>query len=167
MDFKLEPWRPALAQSLAAAANDQDIAAYLRDAFPHPYTPADAEAFIAQCVQSGDASGLFRAITLGDEAVGSISVIPGSDVYRRSAELGYFLAKPWWGQGLMTWAVQRITAEAFSRYDICRIYAEPFAHNFGSRRVLEKTGFALEGTLYRSVCKNGQMYDSCIYALTR
>ena len=51
--------------------------------------------------------------------------------------------------------------------DIVRIHAEAFARNAASRRVLEKAGFALEGTLRRSVYKNGEMLDSCIYALVR
>ena len=101
------------------------------------------------------------------EAVGSISLTLGSDVYRRSAELGYWLGKPFWGRGIMTAAVTAMCRDGFGTWDIVRIHAEPFARNAASRRVLEKAGFTLEGTLRQSVYKNGEMLDSCIYALLR
>ena len=101
------------------------------------------------------------------EAVGSIGLFLGSDVYRRSAELGYWLGEPFWGRGIMTAAVETMCREGFAAWGIVRIHAEPFARNAASRRVLEKAGFALEGTLRRSVYKNGEMLDSCIYALVR
>ena len=50
---------------------------------------------------------------------------------------------------------------------IQRIYAEPFAHNAGSRRVLEKAGFVLEGLQRQSVFKRGVVCDGCMYALLR
>ena len=61
----------------------------------------------------------------------------------------------------------RICREAFDAFDIVRLYAEPFARNAASRRVLEKAGFRLEGILRQSVCKQGEILDSCIYGLTR
>ncbi len=96
--------------------------------------------------------------------MGSIGVFCGRDVYRRSAEIGYWLAEPFWGQGIMSEAIRRISEEAFRRFDIVRLYAEPFAVNVGSRRALEKAGFELEGILRNSVCKNGRILDSCVYA---
>ena len=67
----------------------------------------------------------------------------------------------------MTRAVERMCREAFARWDIVRIYAEPFAYNTGSRRVLEKAGFVLEGIMRRGACKNGRILDYCMYALLR
>ena len=109
-------------------------------------------------------------IAIPDQAAaeaGSIGLFLGSDVYRRSAELGYWLGEPFWGRGIMTAAVETMCREGFAAWDIVRIHAEAFARNAASRRVLEKAGFALEGTLRRSVYKNGEMLDSCIYALVR
>ena len=80
---------------------------------------------------------------------------------------GDLRAKPFWGRGIMTAAVETMCREGFAAWDIVRIHAEAFARNAASRRVLEKAGFALEGTLRRSVYKNGEMLDSCIYALVR
>ena len=106
-------------------------------------------------------------IEVNGEAAGNISVSCGSDVYRKSAELGYWLAEPFWGRGIMPEAIRQVCKEAFERYDIVRIYAEPFAWNTGSRRALDKAGFALEAVLHNSVYKNGKIGDSCIYSLLK
>ena len=99
--------------------------------------------------------------------VGSVGIFVQGDVARKSAELGYWLGEPFWGKGVMSAAVRQICAEAFEKFDIVRIYAEPFAHNAASRKVLQKAGFTLEGIMKDSVCKNGEIFDSCMYALLK
>ena len=141
--------------------------ANLRDVFPCPYAPQDAATFVESCIRQEGRGQMCRAIEVDGEAAGSIGLFLGSDVYRRSAELGYWLGEPFWGRGIMTAAVETMCREGFAAWDIVRIHAEAFARNAASRRVLEKAGFALEGTLRRSVYKNGEMLDSCIYALVR
>lgn len=165
--FSLRPWRETDAASIARYADNPRIAANLRDAFPNPYTLADAEAFVRGCIAQEGTRRLCRAIVVDHEAVGSIGIFPQSDVYRKSAEIGYWLGEPFWRRGIMSAAVERLCREAFETSGIVRIYAEPFARNLGSRRVLEKAGFTLEGTLRRSVCKNGEILDACVYALVR
>ena len=167
MDFILRPWRLEDETDLVQGANDPAIAANLRDAFPHPYTLADAQWFLEDCLARHGQGCLFYAIQTEGKAVGGISVAVQTDVYRRSAELGYWLARPYWGRGIMTQAVKQICREAFDRFDILRIYAEPFAHNLASRRVLEKAGFTLEGTMRDGVTKNGQVFSYCMYSLLR
>lgn len=167
MTVLLTPWQPAFAPSIARYANNPRVAETLRDVFPHPYAPEDAAWYIRECLETKDSRELRRAIVVDGEAAGSITVTPQGDVYRRSAELGYWLGEPFWGRGIMTQAVRQMCEEAFSRYDIVRVFAEPYAHNQGSRRVLEKAGFTLEGVLRQSVYKNGKLYDSCLYARLR
>lgn len=167
MEFELRAWKPEDVDSVARYANNPKIAANLRDAFPYPYTQEDAETYVGSCVNEDFTCQLTRAIVVNGEAVGSIGVFLGTDVYRKSAELGYWLAEPFWKNGIMSAAVRQICEDAFARFDIVRIHAEPFAFNKGSRQVLEKAGFALEGTLRKSVYKNGAMQDSCLYALLR
>lgn len=167
MDFTLTAWTPAHIEGVAKHANNKKIAHNLRDVFPHPYTYADALWYVNDCIQKADDQQLCRAIEINGEAVGSIGVFLQQDVYRKSAELGYWLSEDYWGQGVMTEAVGQLCREAFARFDIVRIFAEPFAHNTGSRRVLEKNDFLLEGILKNSVYKHGQLYDSCIYALLK
>ena len=166
MLIDLRDWRLEDADSLARYASNPNIAANLRDAFPHPYTHQDAVAYISSCLEGDPALQLTRAITADGEAMGSIGAFLGSDVYRKSAEIGYWLAEPFWGRGIMTKAVLRICREAFDTFAIVRLYAEPFARNMGSRRVLEKAGFRLEGILRQSVYKQDQILDSCLYAMT-
>lgn len=166
-DLSLRPWRLSDAADVARYADNEKIAANLRDVFPWPYSRRDAVSFVEHCVRQEGRGQLARAIEVDGAAVGSISLTLGSDVYRRSAELGYWLAEPFWGRGLMTSAVAEMCREGFETWDIVRIYAEPYARNLASRRVLEKAGFTLEGTLRQSVCKNGEMLDACIYALIR
>ncbi len=167
MEMRLRPWEAEDALSICAYANNSKIAENLRDAFPFPYGLEDARGFVQSCIRAEGEGQICRAICVGEQAVGSIGVFVGKDVYRRSAELGYWLAEPFWGRGIMSCAVEQICKQAFERFDICRIYAEPYAQNIGSRRVLEKAGFCLEGVLRKSVIKNGQMHDSCIYALVK
>ncbi|MEY8386245.1 GNAT family protein [Oscillospiraceae bacterium 38-13] len=165
--FTLRPWRLADAEAITPAADNPNIAANLRNAFPSPYTLTDAEWFVSDCIARDGQRQIARAIAVGDQAVGSISVFVKEDVYEKSAELGYWLAEPYWGQGMMTEAVRQICREAFARFEILRIFAEPFADNPGSRRVLEKAGFTCEGVMRNGVFKNGQVHSYCMYSLLR
>ena len=167
MDFILREWRREDAADVAKYADNEKIARNLRDVFPHPYALADAQGFLDICIAGDLEMSLFRAIEIDGRAAGSIALCRGSDVYQKTAELGYWLAEDYWGRGIMTQAVRQLCREGFSRWDIQRIYAEPFAHNAGSRRVLEKAGFSLEGVMRRGVFKRGQVCDFCMYALLR
>ena len=166
MDFVLRPWRRSDAPDVARYANNDRIAQNLRNIFPYPYTLADAESFVDSCLGADGSCQLFRAIEVEGRAAGSIALCRGGDVYTLAAELGYWLAEDYWGRGIMTQAVRQICEEGFELWDdLVRVYAEPFAHNTASRRVLEKAGFTLEGVLRRSVFKRNEVHDSCMYAL--
>jgi len=167
MDFELRRWKVEDAPDVALYANNEKIAKNLRDAFPYPYTLGDAEAYVGSCVNETEELKLCRAIEADGHAIGSIGVFLDGDVYRKSAELGYWLAEDYWGRGIMTQAAKRICSEAFARYDIVRIYAEPFAYNTASRKVLENAGFTLEGVMRSGVYKRGELCDYCMYALLR
>lgn len=167
MDFVLRKWDENDVAYLQKYANNEKIAANLRNAFPHPYTMDDAKEYILCSIAQDGKKQVTRAITVEGRAVGSIGVFFQNDVSEKSAELGYWLAEPFWGQGIMTGAISKICRYVFAKYDIERIFAEPFARNKGSRRVLEKAGFVLEGTMRNSVFKNGVLQDSCMYALLR
>ena len=166
MDFILRPWRREDVPDVLKYANNDKIARNLRNIFPYPYIRTDAETFIESCIAADETHQLFQAIEVEGRAAGSIALCRGGDVYALAAELGYWLAEDFWGKGIMTRAVQQICEEGAERWeDLLRIYAEPFAHNTASRRVLEKAGFTLEGVLRKSVCKRGRVCDSCMYAL--
>lgn len=166
-EFTLRPWEKEDAESVAVAANNEKIAQNLRNVFPHPYTLADAEWYVNDCITHGEERQITRAIVVDGKAVGSIGIFVKDDVYEKSGELGYWLAEECWGKGITTEAVKKICNEAFDRFDIIRIYAEPFAHNVGSRRVLEKAGFTCEGIMRDGVYKNGNVYSYCMYSLLK
>jgi len=161
----LRPWRRGDEETLVRGANNRKVWLNLRDAFPHPYTLADAFAWIDRCMEQVPPRGL--AIEVGGEACGSIGVFPFEDVHRRSAEIGYWLAEPHWNRGIATEAVAAMTEHAFRELDIVRIQAAVFEWNPASMRVLEKCGYEREGWLRQSVWKDGQLIDSALYAKLR
>lgn len=165
MRILLRPWREEDAAACAALANDAGVAENLRDVFPYPYSEQDACDFIALCRTADERQALFRAVEVNGAFAGSIALTRGADVACRSAELGYWFGQPFWGQGVATEAVRRMCELGFAAWDIVRIYAEPFSRNRASCRVLEKSGFAHEGTMRLSVCKKGELLDSELYAL--
>lgn len=167
MKVKLRPWRIEDAAVLQRCADDLAIARNLRDVFPYPYTLQDAKDYITLCLADDPSQRLCYAIEVDSRLAGSIGLFCGADVYRKSAELGYWLAKVQWGRGVMTEAVRQICYEGFEKFDIARIYAEPFARNTGSRRVLEKNGFVLEGVMRQGAYKEEQLLDYCVYGLLK
>ncbi|HEY7683698.1 MAG TPA: GNAT family protein [Gemmatimonadales bacterium] len=159
-------WRAADARSLAHHANDRRIWLTLRDAFPHPYTLADAKGFLALAEAMHPRT--FFAIVVEDQAVGGIGYTRHHDVERISAEIGYWLGVAFWGRGIMTAALRAVTAYAFRQHqELRRIYAVPFARNTASVRVLEKAGYRLEGRMRQSVIKDGEVLDQLLYAMLR
>lgn len=162
-NYVIRKWRKEDAASIVRYASNRKIWINLRDAFPHPYTKADADAFLllrAMQMQPGS----YFAIASDNDAIGSIGLMAGSDVHRFTAELGYWLAEPFWGKGLMTSAVRALSEYAFSELGFCRIFAEPYTTNAASARVLDKAGFALEGIMRSSVFKDGRILDQYLYA---
>jgi [ribosomal protein S5]-alanine N-acetyltransferase len=161
----LRPWRVGDEESLVRHANNRKVWRNLRDAFPHPYTLADAQAYLAG--QHGDDPVSSFAIEVEGEAAGGIGLHLQSDVEWRSAEIGYWLGEAHWGKGIMTEAVRAVTAYGFAQLDLVRIYANVFEWNPASMRVLEKAGYALEGRLRKAITKDGQTIDSLLYAYIR
>jgi RimJ/RimL family protein N-acetyltransferase len=162
----LRPWAISDAEELALIADDKNIADNLRDVFPNPYSLDDAIHWLSAVIEQEGPKRYF-AIIVNDRLAGSIGLTPKSDIYRKNAEVGYFIAPGFWNRGLTTEALKAITAYAFRTFDIIRVYAEPFADNIGSRRVLEKAGFTHEATFKNYVIKNGVIKDSCIYSVSK
>ncbi|MCQ4794274.1 GNAT family N-acetyltransferase [Anaerofustis stercorihominis] len=164
MKFELKNWDEKYIKDVAKHANNEKIASKLRDVFPYPYTYEDAEWYVKDCILNEGNNNITRAIVINGEAVGSIGVFVMDDVYKKSAEIGYWLGEDYWGRGIMSEAVNIIIKEAFDRFDIVRIHAEIFSNNPGSKGVLEKAGFKFEGRKEKSIYKNGEILDSLVYA---
>lgn len=170
MKIKLDPvllreWLPGDEASLALHANNRNIWINLRDRFPHPYTRADARRWIR--LASVITPQTQFAMVVDGAAVGGIGFDVRRDVFRRSAEIGYWLGEPFWGRGIMTEAVQAVTEYAFKNFDLCRIEAGIFEWNLASMRVLEKAGYECEARLKKSVTKDRITVDQLIYAMSR
>jgi [ribosomal protein S5]-alanine N-acetyltransferase len=155
-------WRMEDADALVRHANDLSVARQLRDRFPHPYLRANAVGFLKSATAADEPSNL--AIDVNGEAVGAIGYVPGVDVERFSAEIGYWLGQQYWGQGIATEALQLVTDHVFTTANLLRFFALPFADNTGSRRVLEKAGYAREAILRSSSVKYGKPRDQALYA---
>jgi ribosomal-protein-alanine N-acetyltransferase len=164
-EYMIRDWREEDAPGITKYANNREISKNLRDGFPYPYTLSDAEEFLFKVRQQDPRT--FFALATEAQVIGGIGLGPGEDVHRFTAEMGFWLAEPFWGKGIMTEAVKRFTELAWERYQLQRIYAEPYTTNPASARVLEKAGYSLEGTMRANVFKGGRVLDQYLYAKTR
>jgi RimJ/RimL family protein N-acetyltransferase len=161
----LRAWKPGDEPSLVRHANNRTIWRNLRDAFPQPYTLADAKRWIEVANPATTITNF--AIIVDGAAVGAIGLVLREDVFRRSAEIGYWLGEAFWGRGIVTEAVRAVTDYAFETFDLCRVYAGVFEWNPASMRVLEKAGYEFECRMKKSVTKDGETIDEFIYAIVR
>ncbi len=154
---------PALVQHL----NDRDI--YERTLrIPHPYTEAEAVAFLALAARSTERQGQpthWALRNAREELIGGLGFSDFEIGASHRAEIGYWLAKPYWGQGIMTAAVRAACGFARDEWDLVKITAHVFAHNAASARVLEKCGFVQEGYLRKHFRKEGRDLDARVFGL--
>ncbi len=164
--FMLREWSLNDVDDLVDAANDIRIWNNVRDGFPYPYTKLDAISFITFALHTPYVQNM--AIEVEGHAVGNMGVTPMSDVERHSAELGYWLAGAYWGQGIASRALHIFVHEyLFCRTDIMRLFATVFEYNVASVKVLENNGFRRVGILRKAACKNGRFIDLHYYELLR
>ena len=162
---RLRPLRRLDPPALARYADNPNVARYLRDRFPQPYAPDDAVRFFEYAGATQEEC--IACIEVQGEAAGAIGLQFRTDVERCSAELGYWLGEPLWGRGIMTEAIRHFTAWAMPRFALTRVYAEVFAGNPASERVLERAGFARIGVLRKAAIKHGRHHDYVLYDLVR
>lgn len=167
MICKIRKWKLSDAKDLAIALSNRKIQDNLRDGLPYPYTEKDGKDYISDMLSANEDDTFAFAVTADNKVVGSIGVFRQGNIHRQTAELGYYVAEEYWSRGIMTEAIKQICEYVFSKSDILRIYAEPFAYNIASCRVLEKAGFQYEGTLRSNAVKNGEVIDMKMYSLLR
>jgi ribosomal-protein-alanine N-acetyltransferase len=155
--------------ALIAHLNDRDI--YDRTLrIPFPYTENDADEWLVLVAKITQQQGqpVHWAIRTADDALIGGCGFDGFQVGKsHRAEIGYWLAKPYWGRGIMTAVVQRVCQHAFEEFGLAKITAHVFTLNPASARVLEKCGFVQEGLLRKHFPKDGNLIDARLFALLR
>lgn len=133
---------------------------------PHPYLPSHARTFIEYC--RGQKPPHVLAIEADAQLSGAIGLELQDDIFRISAELGYWIGEPFWGKGIATEAVNQMINYTFLNFShLVRIYARVFEGNIASMRVLEKNGFHLESIQRSSAIKNNVIRDEFIWVLLK
>ncbi len=164
-EWRIRSYRPEDLERLLRYAGSREVSISLRDRFPHPYTQKDGKQWLRLVAEQRPE--LNFAIASEDGLIGGIGLELRDDVETGSAEVGYWLGRPFWGRGIATAALGAFVPWAFSELDLVRLCAWVFESNPASARVLEKCAFRLEGRLRRAAVKEGRRMDMLIYGLLR
>jgi len=165
--FHLTPVRegdqPAYVEHLA----DKGISDFML-LIPHPYTKNDAEFWVQLCLKAQQTQPHTTEFAIRREdgfLIGAIGVTLHTGKGAHRGELGYWLAKPYRGRGVMTRTVKAVVAYGFATLGLQRIEATAFTHNPASQRVLERAGLTREGVLAGWHVKNGVLIDALMFAI--
>jgi len=161
MNVTLREWKKSDAGTLAGIADNRKIWDNVRDQLPYPYTKKDAKKWLS-LVKKQEKITTF-CIEAEGEMAGSIGFTIKEDVYKRTAEVGYFISEKFWGKGIATDAIKLLVEYIQQNFDIVRIYAEVFEYNKASMRVLEKNGFYLECIRKKAALKNDVILDDYVW----
>ncbi|KAA5541325.1 GNAT family N-acetyltransferase [Roseiconus nitratireducens] len=132
---------------------------------PFPYRSEDADAFVHGVQEVTRAYGRPLHFAIRDTSGRAIGGIGFDELsVGHCAEIGYWLGRPFWGQGIMSDAVKAACRYAIDQWQLVRISAHVFPKNPASARVLEKNDFHREGRLRRYRQKDGQFLDSDLFA---
>lgn len=165
IQYSVRPWKMTDSRRLAESANNLKIWSNVRDYFPHPYKESDGRAFIRMTLSKKNIEDF--AIIINDEAVGGIGFIPGSDIERLNAEIGYWLSEKYWGKGIMSRALNDVINYIFGNTNIIRLFTSVLEYNSASVKVLEKNGFRKVGIQTKAAIKNGKIVDMYSYELLK
>ena len=162
MTFDLHKWTSVDRKALMTLCNAVDRT-FLSDRLPYPYTEADADWWLGMVAGNDGKEGVWRAIVVDGQIVGSISVERMADENRAAGSIGYMILTPFWSQGIGTEAVRKICGMAFQELALERIIGEVFPENLASARVLEKNGFWPQEIKVGAVEKGGKAMDVKIF----
>ncbi len=162
---QLRPWREGDEDSLVRHASNRHIWNNVRDFFPYPYTPRDANSWVRSNKSYQQPNNL--AVEIDGQAVGNIGFTVKDDIYRYNAEIGYWLSEAYWGRGIMTEVLPIMTDYIFQNFQVNRIFACVLEGNTGSMRVLETAGYQHEAIHRKAAVKNNEYLDEHIFAMLR
>ena len=159
--IELRDYQIEIAEQFAEYRNNRIIFDNGYDKIPNPFNLKDAKEFIA--IQLRKKLPQRKLIYWEGQFVGEIGIEIKEDVFRLSAEIGYFIGEPFWGKGIASKAIKLMTDYVFNNFNIIRIEAGVFDFNKPSMRVLEKNNYNLESIKRNSVIKNGKIIDDYIW----
>ena len=162
MTITLHNWTTTDKKSLMALCNAVDRT-FLSDRLPYPYTESDADWWLGMVAENEGKEGVWRAIVMDGQIIGSISVERMADEQHIAGSIGYMILTPFWSQGICTEAVRQICEVAFRELALQRIVGEVFPENLASARVLEKNGFRLDETKAGAVVKGGTAMEVKVF----
>jgi RimJ/RimL family protein N-acetyltransferase len=167
--IRLTEFRPTDRPALVEHLNEREI--YERTLrLPYPYTEAEADAWLALAAETTREHGqpvAWAVRTAADALIGGCGLHDLQAAAPHRGEIGYWLAKPYWGRGITTAVVRRLCAHAFDAFKLVKLTAHVFDGNVASARVLQKCGFQQEGFLRKHYLKDGKFLDVRLYALLR
>lgn len=152
------------------------VVAYLQEPLIHrwtlrlpcPYERQHFDEWFAQTTANAEKQGQHSNWAIRDAAGNAIGGIGFHDMeigQSHRADFGYWLAKPFWGRGLMTAVVRAVCRHGFANLGLAKINAYVFDGNIASERVLLKSGFIPEGFLRKHHRKNGELIDAKVFGL--
>lgn len=162
MFIELQKWSEEKKTDLIKICNEADRS-WLSNRLPFPYTEEDADRWLKMVSEQDGKEGVFRAVVVDGKVVGNVTAERESDVYCKDCIIGYLLLSEYWSKGIMTESVSQFCKIVFNELDVVRITGRVIASNAGSRKVLEKNGFTLEGIQKKAVFKNGGIYDLLLF----
>ena len=157
----LRPFRADDVDDVFAFSSDPEWERYLE--VPMPYSRRDAEELVAGAVLLPPGGKLRWAIVHEGRVSGFVNLMPDAG----AAELGYGIARPLWGQGLVTEAANAVLQYGFNSLGLARIYAYAVVDNRASWKVMEKLGMQREGFLRRHRMIRGEYVDDVLYSIVR
>lgn len=164
-NIQIRDFRLTDVDALVKYANNFNIARFMRDSFPYPYKEENANDWIS-FVKKNEFNLSF-AIANETELIGGIGALPQTDVHRFTAEVGFWLGEPFWNKRIISKILPAFCSYLFSKYNFNRLTANVFEENTASKKVLEKSGFKLEGIQRKNVFKEKSFFDQYIYGLLK
>jgi RimJ/RimL family protein N-acetyltransferase len=158
---ELRKYQVEYVEEFAKYRNNPNISKNGFDRTPNPYTINDATELFNKQIDKIPAERFL--IFWDNQLCGEIGIWLNEDIFRVNADLGYFIAEPFWGKGIVTEAIRLMTEYTFNSFSVIRIVAGVFEHNKASMRALEKNGYILESIHKKAVIKNGQIIDDYIW----
>jgi RimJ/RimL family protein N-acetyltransferase len=153
----LREYLPSDLDQLVRLANDEEVSRYLVHTFPHPYTHADGDWWIR--TGSKQKGVIARVIEHRGVLVGTVGITLQDGWRDHLGEIGYWIGREHWGQGIAGAALRQMTEYGFGELHLKKLYAGVLAPNTASMRVLTRNGYELEGVLKSEVRKNGRCFD--------